>query len=235
MHIIKFSCKAALLATLALSFQTNAEDWSGCYLGAHIGHGKGDNQLDILRFQDITYENRSAGSASSSGSMYGAQFGCDYQTSEKWVSGVQFSASKLDMNGEHLFIDGNGPNNYVNYDSDQSLSIVGKFGYLLKDTSMLYAKLGWVTTNQVYTDTDPDYDPPLFYQKSLSRKGWTVGVGFEHKFRDYVSYFFEVNHLALGREDNILFDNLGLIAIDDYEAAVDQSANLFTAGLNFYF
>ena len=151
------------------------------------------------------------------------------------MAGIQVSASKADMNGEHLFIDGNGPNNNVSYETDQTLSLTGRFGYLVKDSTLLYAKLGWVTTDQVYTDTDPDYNPPLFYQKSLSRSGWTAGVGIEHKFVENVSFFFELNQVELGRKDNISFDNLGTIAIDDYVAAVDQSSQQLMVGLNYYF
>jgi outer membrane immunogenic protein len=235
MHFNKLSHKATLLATLALSFQINARDWSGCYLGANVGYGDGNNQLDIELFQDIAYDDRSAGSASSSGSLYGLQFGCDYQPSEKWVLGAQLSGSEVEVDGRHLFIDGTGPNNYVTYETDQLLSLTGKLGYLVKDSTLLYSKLGWVSTEQRYFDTDPFYDPPLRYQKSLTRSGWSVGVGVEHKFLENVSFFIEMNRVELGTEKNIPFDNLGEIEIDDYVASIDQSLNQFMVGLNYYF
>ena len=235
MKVVKFARKAAFLATIVVPFQISAADWSGCYLGLNGGYGDGNNQLDIQLFQEVAYEDRSAGSASSDGSLYGLQFGCDYQASEKWVAGFQLSGSKSNINGKHVFIEGTGPNNYVNYETDQSVSLTGKFGYLVKESTLLYSKLGWVTTDQVYTDTDPTYDPPLFYQKSQSRSGWTAGVGVEHKFLENVSFFIEMNHVDLGRKADIEFDNLGEIAIDDYIAAIDQSLNQFMVGINYYF
>ncbi len=234
MKVVKFARKATFLATMAVSMQISAAEWSGCYLGANAGYGDGDNQINQTFFEGNVI-NHNGGSTSSDGTIYGAQFGCDYQPSEKWVAGFQLSASKANIEGRHVFVGGTGPDNYVSYETDQTLSVAGRFGYLVKDSTLLYTKIGWVTTDQLYTDQDPTYDPPLFYQTSESRSGWTAGVGIEHKFVENVSFFAEFNHIDLGREENIALDNLGEIDISDYLASIDQSMNQYMVGMNYYF
>jgi len=234
MYLRKLIRNVALLTTMLASSQILAADWSGCYLGANAGYGDGSNQITVNFFANEAFD-KDAGSTSSSGSLYGAQFGCDFEASKKWVAGFQLSASKTDISGKHLYFEGTGPENYVRYETDQFLSLSGRLGYLVKDSTLLYSKLGWVTTDQVYTDSDPDYSPPLIFQKSQSRSGWVFGVGVEHKFVENVSFFAELNHVELGTEDNIILIDLGEIDINDYEVSIDQSMLQFMVGINYHF
>ena len=60
-----------------------------------------------------------------------------------------------------------------------------------------------------------------------SRTGWTVGIGGEYAFADYLSGFVEYNSYDFGRRD-ITFSNGGILNINETKSVV-------RAGLNFRF
>ena len=60
-----------------------------------------------------------------------------------------------------------------------------------------------------------------------SRTGWTVGIGGEYAFADYLSGFVEYNYYDFGSRD-ITFSNGGILNINETKSVV-------RAGLNFRF
>src|SRR5471030_2553628 len=71
--------------------------WTGCYVGAHVGWGRGKNR------HTQTYQSSSsflaAGRVDSSGGLFGAQAGCNYQFASNWVAGIQGDVAGTDING----------------------------------------------------------------------------------------------------------------------------------------
>ena len=59
------------------------------------------------------------------------------------------------------------------------------------------------------------------------RTGWTIGVGGEYAFADYLSGFVEYNYYDFGSRD-ITFSNGGILNINETKSVVK-------AGLNFRF
>ena len=79
--------------------------WTGCYVGGHVGWGWGHqrhNQAAAFSGSSGgTSLANAAGKVDSSGGLFGAQVGCNYQFSGNWVVGVQGDIAGTDINGRN--------------------------------------------------------------------------------------------------------------------------------------
>lgn len=66
---------------------------------------------------------------------------------------------------------------------------------------------------------------------SATRSGWTVGIGGEYAFTNFLSGFAEYNYYHFGNRDILFIDN---IPADDfrYTFAIKETKSVFKVGLN---
>lgn len=195
MKTSKFLALASLLAVG--STQVVAADqgsWTGCYAGGNAGYGW--SHFKMNRVDDGT----KVGSTTANGAAYGAQVGCDMQRAD-WVFGGQVSLNGASIKGDHLFRDGSGPNDDVNYDLKAFGSLTARGGFLLSPKTLAYAKAGlaWSRTNYEDKDPAPTSGSPYQGDNTKSQMGWLLGLGAEHRYSANLSVFAEYSYADFGK------------------------------------
>ena len=156
-----------------------AFSWTGCYVG-----GNGGGIWAHRDWNDPVFGSGSFGSQTVSGGLGGVQVGCNYQRGS-WVLGVQgdwdWSSAKGDtVNGRFPFI--------TDHSEIKSLaSLTLRTGYAW-DRFLGYVKGGgaWLKSDLSFqvagatTGTASD-----------NREGWTIGVGGEYAFSEWLTGFVE--------------------------------------------
>ncbi len=225
--------KIILLAIGMTALNVNAQsNHKGCFFGLQASFVEGDHQWQTLFFQDDPYD-ENAGSASGDDTSIGAQLGCNFYEDEEWVLGAKLATTDHTINASHLYIGGTGFDNFVSYQTDDVISLIGKFGYKLSDKGLVYGNVGYTQASSRYNDDDPS-PPVLAFQKSTSRDGYTLGVGYEHRINQTYSWFAEYNYTDFGKKSVLLIDNAEFM-VDDYRARIDQDLAQFSVGINIHF
>lgn len=155
-------------------------DWSGLYLGLHAGYG--------WTHQDTGYGNK----IDIDGWLVGGHVGVQRQF-DRWVFGIEASFSGPDMGGSTSVVDPVvGPMDIKATVSDLFL-LTARVGYTWRDL-LLFVKGGYASA-----DVDLKLDTPVGSFASGSRlHGWTVGIGFDRKITQNVSWGLEYNYIDLG-------------------------------------
>jgi outer membrane immunogenic protein len=161
-------------------------NWTGFYIGGHIG-GAFDNN------------NGFAGTTNSSNSgsfLGGVQVGADYQFAPNWVLGVEGQYSWLGSNTNSAAFNGLGAG-YVYNDNQRGLgSVTGRFGYTW-GPALLYVKGGYAFSD--YNDSlTLGGVPQAFTLNSGHHDGYTVGAGLEYMFAQNWSAKIEYQYYNFG-------------------------------------
>jgi len=151
---------------------------------------------------------QSDGSHRADGFLGGVQAGCDYQFAGGFVIGVAGDYAWTAASGSHfspLFP------GFVNHTKIDSLaSVTGRIGY------------AW----------DYDFsDGVVIGTLDDTRSGWTVGVGGEYAFTNFVTGFLEYDYYDFGNRDLNFVQNNGLT----FSYGIDETKHVVKAGLNFRF
>jgi outer membrane immunogenic protein len=167
--------------------------WTGCYLGGHAG-GLWAKQKDwIVRTPGGAFYGQSLGGHEADGWLGGAQAGCDYQFAGGFVAGIQGDYAWTDAEGNH---DSAREVGVAYHSKVRSLATVtGRIGYAW-DRFLGYLKGGgawerddyWATTILLGTA----------YRARETPSGWTIGVGGEYAFTNFLSGFVEYNYYDFG-------------------------------------
>ena len=167
-------------------------NWTGCYVGGNGGGfwARRDWSDRVFGFGDF-------GDQTASGGLGGFQGGCNYQMGP-WVLGIQgdwdwISASDSRVNGVFPF--------FTDHSDTKSLaSVTGRGGYAW-DRFLLYVKGGgaWLRTDFSLQTAG------AVFSVSETRSGWTVGVGGEYAFLDWLTGFIEYDHYGFRDNDGVGF------------------------------
>jgi outer membrane immunogenic protein len=191
--------------------------WTGCYIG---GNGGG-----LWAHRDWSGISGFADSQNINGGLGGLQGGCNYQVSQ-WVFGAQFdwdwtSANNNSVNPAFPFL-----NDRSNIKSLGSAT--GRVGYAWERT-LFYVKGGgaWLRSDINLLQT-----PGGIASLTDTRRGWTIGVGGEYAFLDWLTGFVEYDYYNF-RDNNNTF----LCVAPGCPAAalpinVTTNVNVFKAGVN---
>ena len=156
------------------------------------------------------------------GWLGGVQAGCDYQFAGRWVIGIQGDYAWTNAEASHVsLLD---PSLTIQTRIESLASVTGRLGYAW-DRFLGYVKGGaaWERDNfNVFNNVTL-----ATLAVSGERRGWTVGVGGEYAFTDYLAGFVEYNYYDFGSRD-ITFSNGGILDIN-------ATKNVVKAGLNFRF
>jgi outer membrane immunogenic protein len=203
--------KAADLAVKAPAYVAPAPvySWTGCYVGAHVGWGWGQNNNSQVSTGSFGEANpvSAAGSINTSGALFGGQVGCNYQFAPTWVVGLQGDFAGTDINGRAsdpiggVFtskFDEEGNARSIGSKTDWLASITARLGYTIyNNQALLYVKGGAAWVNNQY-DLANAFSGFTNNEVSETRTGWTVGVGAEWMISQHWSAFVEGNYYNFG-------------------------------------
>ncbi len=206
--------------------------WTGCYVGANGGgvwvHK--DYALSSIGspFGTFTFPTAVAlGSHTASSGIGGLQVGCNYQVpGSGWVFGIQGDYDWASANGSH--IDPVFGLSTLQSNTKSLASVTGRVGYAW-DRFLGYVKGGgaWERDNYSWFLTAI---PAASLTASETRGGWTVGIGGEYAFTNWLTGFIEYDYYGFGTK-TIAFP-AGPIALN---MDVKESKSVVKVGLNFLF
>ena len=194
-----------------------AYNWTGCYIGAHAGYGWGRNKNNL---NDAIGRDPSEGpfengvneladySHDTNGGVFGGQLGCNYQTANNWVVGVEGELWGSGMRGGTVTLeDGNDPGSFTSYKSKNlwDADIALRLGYAW-GRSLLYGKVGVAVgkfSYEIRHDDIPTHhacSPATFLAvcvESFSDKpiGLLLGAGWEYAVTNNWSLKVEYDYL----------------------------------------
>jgi outer membrane immunogenic protein len=196
--------------------------WTGCYVGGHFG-GMWVSKDWEVRDPLSPFFGQSDGGHDADGFLGGVQAGCDYQFAGGFVIGVAADYAWTDANGSHgspLFF------GFTNSTDVKSLaSVTGRIGYAW-DRFLGYVKGGGAWERDDYTYSNGI----IVGSASETRSGWTVGVGGEFAFTNFLSGFVEYNYYDFGTSDLTFVDNIGTFIY-----GIDETKSVVKAGINLRF
>jgi outer membrane immunogenic protein len=223
--------------------------WTGCYVGGN-GGGIWSNKtftntnfipgVPALGLPAIP-AGTDFGSQTVSGGLGGLQGGCNYQVAN-WVFGIQGDYDWVGANGDS----NNGGaalgfglltvNNHINIRS--LASVTGRVGYSW-GRFLGYVKAGgaWVRDDYSLQTAVGTGD---FATASETRGGWTVGIGGEYAFLDWLTGFAEYDFYGFGTKTNnftctTALVGCGLFVPTTFGVDVKQNVNVFKVGVNLKF
>jgi outer membrane immunogenic protein len=175
-----------------------AYSWTGCYIG---GNGGGlwvrkDYTLTsvVTPFGGVTGPGLGLGSHDASSGIGGVQIGCNYQFAGGWVVGIQGDYDWARANGSH--VDPFGGLTTLTSNTKSLASVTGRVGYAW-DRFLGYVKGGgaWERDDYSWFLTGV---PGIAFTGSETRGGWTIGVGGEYAFTDWLTGFVEYDYYDFG-------------------------------------
>jgi outer membrane immunogenic protein len=193
--------------------------WTGCFVGGHVGglwaRKDWSNAVGVP-----------LGGHNVNGWLGGVQGGCDYQFAGGFaggfVIGIQGDYAWADADGSHVFA----PDNVTDRSRIKALaSVTGRIGYAW-DRFLGYVRGGGAWERDAYELFD-NLNNQLFTARE-TRSGWTVGVGGEYAFTNFLSGFVEYNYYDFGSRRNTF--NPGAFDIN-----IKEHKSVVKAGLNFRF
>jgi outer membrane immunogenic protein len=192
-----------------------AYNWSGFYIGAHVGGGWSD--------KCFTFNGGADGCHDGDGLLAGGQLGFNWQSGQ-FVFGVEFSGSWADISGNHAGL--LPPNGAFSTELDTILMLTGRVGVAF-DRMLLYVTGGgaWVNEQLSYAA------PAGIFSSDKSRNGWTIGAGIEYGIAPNWSIAAQYNYIDLG-EKSVSFTGPGLVGFTE---SVDTTVSLATVRLNYRF
>ena len=201
--------------------------WTGCYFGGNVG-GLWVNKDFTGPIFGQTFN------AHASSVIGGAQVGCNYQFAGGWVVGIQgdYDWTNAHTSRSGLLLVGGVP--FADSFNVKSVaSVTGRVGYAW-DRFLGYVKGGGAWERDNFTFTFPAVTGTL----SDTRSGWTVGVGGEYAFTNWLTGFVEYDYYNFGnRTNNLVCGPVACFAGGPvmFPFNVKETKNVVKVGLNVLF
>jgi outer membrane immunogenic protein len=210
----KFLLAATAIATLGFAQSAGAADmsfkapvyrppvvtvynWTGCYIGAHVGAGWGSsdwtNTANTTAFGDLTPGE--GFSQTNLGFIGGGQLGCNYQL-DRWVFGVEgtFSGSTIDGSLSNTVY--GSADDVFNVKITSIATVTGRVGYTWNNV-LAYVKGGYAGADVKFSVTD-NVGPDVGSGSATAwHNGWTVGGGVEYGLTPNWILGLEYNYIGL--------------------------------------
>jgi outer membrane immunogenic protein len=202
-------------------------NWTGCYVGGNGGGIWANHDWSDTVLGDF-------GSNTPSGPLGGAQAGCNYQVGG-FVAGIQADYDWMSINSSVV----NGIPAAVAFGlTDQvqlkSLaSVTGRAGHAW-DRFLAYVKAGgaWIKGDFGFQTLGTPAAPTV----SLTQTGYTVGVGFEYAFLNWLTGFVEYDYYNFSNSNSsTLVCTTAVCGIATTSVGVTANINVVKAGLNLKF
>jgi outer membrane immunogenic protein len=207
--------------------------WTGCYVGGNVG-GFWVRKEWFDRIAGDPLFNTSFGTHDVTSWLGGGQVGCNYQFYGGWVVGIQGDYDWTNANGSNV-------NLLLPFLTDNSkvralASVTGRVGYAW-DRFLGYVKGGGAWERDDYNFiTTAGF---VTASASETRSGWTVGVGGEYAFTNWLTGFVEYDYYDFGTRNNT-FVCAGAVACflpaaTTGTVGIREQKSVVKAGLNFLF
>jgi outer membrane immunogenic protein len=155
--------------TKAPAYAAPIYNWTGFYVGGHVGGAWADNS----NFGGLAISNSNNGQF-----LGGVQVGADYQFAPTWVIGLEGQYSWLGSNNNGATF----PGGLVYTNNQRGLgSITGRVGYTW-GPALLYVKGGYAYSDNSESVRTGAGVPVAFGFDSNHSNGYTVGAGLEYMF-----------------------------------------------------
>jgi outer membrane immunogenic protein len=167
--------------------------WSGCFVGGHAAGLWAKSENWTVRTPGGDFFGQSLGGHAFNGWLGGVQAGCDYQFAGGFVVGLKGDYAWTDTAGSH---DSTRETGVAYHSKVKSLaSVTGRVGYAW-DRFLGYVRGGAAWERDEYWATTIILGTA--YTAVETRPGWTIGVGGEYAFTDFLSGFVEYGYYDLG-------------------------------------
>lgn len=215
-------------------------NWTGCYVGAHVGAGWGRTDFTDTTASVIAPAGQTVTATSPGSFLGGAQVGCDYQFASNWVAGLagDFSWAGIDGQTNDPFFAGKFPlfgtaPLPLHSRTDFFGSVTGRVGYAW-NTSLLYAKGGLAFAHNKYDINNfaCGFLTACNSNASETKMGWTLGAGYEWAFTPRWSARVEYGHYDFGTSRLTFNDPTNGINTD---FNVKTSFDVVKVGINYRF
>ena len=172
--------------TKAPAYMAPIYNWTGFYIGGHVGGGFSGNNGFI----------GTTGNSNSGSFLGGLQAGADYQFAPNWVVGVEGQYSWLSNNNNSVAFSGAGAGYTYTNNQNALGSFTGRVGYTW-GPGLLYVKGGYA-----YSDYGQSVAlggvPQAFALNGSHHDGYTVGAGLEYMFAPSWSAKLEYQYYNFG-------------------------------------
>jgi outer membrane immunogenic protein len=205
------------LAAHAQDAQTDF-DWSGFYVGAHVGWLWGD-----IDYREPDFGGNGI-SPDLDGFAGGGLIGYSHRI-DRLIVGLEADGGLLDASFDSTDSGGNG---YSAFDLDWNTHVRARFGMAL-DRALLFVAGGLALAQVALDDTDPG-----FGDDDNIHVGWTVGAGVEHAATANLILRLEYLYDDYGRERYTVSSPPGPF-FPSYAADVELTAHTFRAALSYRF
>jgi outer membrane immunogenic protein len=216
---------AAQAADMPLKAQRAAPayfyNWSGFYIGGHVGGVWGDK--DWLFTGPLTTTSHNV-----SGFLGGGQVGYNWQVGQL-VLGVEAQFSWTNADGESICPN---PAARCQTELESITTVAGRLGYA-SNNWLFYAKGGGAWVREEHFVRFPANNLLDETSGSYTRSGWMVGAGIEYGFAPNWSAKVEYNFLSLNSED-LTFRRIATGAFVE-NARIDQDLHIVKFGINYRF
>jgi outer membrane immunogenic protein len=195
-------------------------DWSGPYVGAHIGFGWGQ-----ATFSDPVLTPGRSLRNDMSGAIGGGQFGYNYHYGSL-VFGFEFDISGAGISGDTTDV---APFAGDRYHTDITVigALTARLGYAWAN-NLFYVKGGGAGADTRYQYTPISFGDNTVTQAQTTRWGWIVGVGWEYGFTQNWTAKLEYNYIDFGKEVDSLVP-----LTSGFDATIDHQIHLIKFGANF--
>jgi outer membrane immunogenic protein len=210
-------------------------DWSGFYIGGHIGGGWTDEHASFVGTTGLPLDPvGTAYGANRSGFLGGAQAGYNAQF-QNFVVGIGGDFSWTDSSANTATAASLIPGATSNTLSRTHWygTVTGRVGYAVNNV-LLYAKGGAAFTEEVYGGSTSfgGFTVGTFNNQTTTRTGYVVGAGLEYGFAPNWTAFVEYNYLDFGSRSYTLLDSSGTFTAS---FNVKDDVNIVKGGINYKF
>ena len=202
--------------------------WTGCYIGGNGGGLWVRKNFALTTIVGVPVGVNDFGSHDASSGIGGVQLGCNYQFAGGWVIGIQGDYDWSNANGSHIE-PATGFGTTITSETKSLGSVTGRLGYAW-NRFLGYVKGGWAWERDNYSWIIPPIGPTAILTASETVSGWTVGIGGEYAFLDWLTGFIEYDYYDFGTR------NIGFVPFAPITAAnfdIRERKSVLKAGLNF--
>jgi outer membrane immunogenic protein len=209
---------------------TPVSNWTGFYVGAHIGYGWGTDDGTRVNANTFFPAGFAESTTNLSGVEGGGQFGFNYEVS-RWVLGVEGNFGAADINGSAsdtniLGAPGVSTHNFkIQWVDD----VTGRVGYDWNNW-LFYGKGGWAWAGTSANVTNTAVGAPTS-QGNDTLNGWTAGGGIEWMFLKNWSAKAEYQHFDFGTQQVNRIASTGFVNVVNSSLKTD----LVRVGVNYHF
>jgi outer membrane immunogenic protein len=180
----------------------NAAEWTGFYIGLHVGGASGDidwtNVSEDTGYIDLLPGDELA--LSPDGVLGGAQIGYNFALTN-FLFGIEgtFAGMDFDDSAENPWTTPG--DEFVESNIDWLGTAAARLGFMSGDT-LFYVKGGWAVAEVNTYHEDHDGGRQGFYETAETHNGWVAGAGIEHAIAQDVSVALEYNYIDLGEQEH---------------------------------